>query len=175
MSPARCFPPIADVHARVLILGSLPGQASLRAGEYYAHPRNPFWRILGELTGTPAERPYAERAEAVRRAGIALWDVLAEGRRRGSLDADIERASERVNDFPGFLQAHPGIRHLFFNGAKAEASFRRHALPGMTTVPAMTRLPSTSPAHAGLPFEAKRAIWLASLTTALGREEPATR
>jgi len=70
MSPARCFPPIADVHARVLILGSLPGQASLRAGEYYAHPRNPFWRILGELTGTPAERPYAERAQALRRAGI---------------------------------------------------------------------------------------------------------
>jgi hypoxanthine-DNA glycosylase len=159
---AQGFPPIADSRARLLILGSLPGQASLAAAQYYAQPRNAFWRILAELLGVGTDLDYAARTAALRRAGIALWDVCAAAERRGSLDASIRRDSVVVNDFAAFLPEHPRIVLLAFNGATAAELYRRRVLPALPPAAAALptlRLPSTSPAHAGLPYVAKRAAW----------------
>ncbi len=164
----RSFPPLADAGARMLILGSMPGVASLAAGRYYAHSRNAFWSLLGALLGFAADAPYAERTAALRAAGIALWDVLHACTREGSLDAAIERGSEVANDLPGFLAAHPRIAHVFFNGAAAEACFRRHVLPQLDAGALhFARLPSTSPANAASSFERKLAVWRAALSPLL--------
>jgi hypoxanthine-DNA glycosylase len=161
----RGFPPVARRGARVLVLGSMPGAASLAAGEYYAHPRNQFWRIVGELLDVDPAAPYARRTAALRRADIALWDVLASCRRPGSLDADIDERSIVVNPFADFLAAHPHIRRVCFNGARAEAAWCRHVLPVLPRDRelACLRLPSTSPAHAALTFRQKLRAWRALL------------
>jgi double-stranded uracil-DNA glycosylase len=159
MRRARSFPPLARANARVLILGSMPGAESLRRREYYAHPHNQFWPIMGELFGAGRELPYAERVERLLARGIAVWDVLKHCERPGSLDSDIVRGSEVVNDFGAFFRAHPGIDAIFFNGAKSEAVFRREVEKRLPRAPDGTRLPSTSPAHAGLSRAAKLAAW----------------
>jgi TDG/mug DNA glycosylase family protein len=153
----RSFAPIAAPDARVLVLGSMPGRASLDAGRYYAHRQNAFWRILGALLGFEPSAPYAARARALKAARIALWDVLHSCERAGSLDSSIE--AEIANDFERFFRAHPRLTHVFFNGAKAEASYRRHVLPGLGARLRYARLPSTSPAHAALPYPRKLAAW----------------
>jgi hypoxanthine-DNA glycosylase len=158
MARLRSFPPVADRKARILILGSMPGQRSLDAQQYYAHPHNAFWRIMGELAGAQPQLPYELRLEKLMQAGIALWDVLQSCEREGSLDADIKH--EQANDFSTFLANHPRITHVYFNGSKAELSFKKHvaekqALPQLK----LQRLPSTSPAHAGMPYEAKLSEW----------------
>jgi hypoxanthine-DNA glycosylase len=157
----QSFLPIAAKDARVLILGSMPGRESLAARQYYAHRQNAFWRILGALLGFEPSAPYAARVRALKAARIALWDVLHSCEREGSLDASIE--AEIANDFERFFGAHPRLRHVFFNGAKAEASYRRHVLPGLGRALRYRRLPSTSPAHAALPFTRKLAAWRAIL------------
>lgn len=161
------FPPIAAPDARVLVLGSMPGAESLRRAQYYAHPRNSLWWILGELLGALPELDYEQRAERVRAAGLALWDVLQFCHRTGSLDADIERATEVPNDFAGFFDEHPEVHTLFFNGRKAYESYARQVLPQLA--PAQARLervllPSTSPAHASLTRQAKLESWTAVRT-----------
>jgi hypoxanthine-DNA glycosylase len=159
---ARSFPAIARADARILILGSMPGQASLAAQAYYAHPRNAFWPIMGSLFGFAPDAPYSERTDALRAAGIAVWDVLATCMRPGSLDSAICLETAAMNDFPGFFRRHQAIRHLFFNGTAAESLFRRGVLPELAGVQvSSTRLPSTSPAYAGLSFAAKLAAWQA--------------
>ena len=120
-SPIRSFAPIAAPGATVLILGSMPGRASLLAGQYYAHPRNAFWPIMGELFGAGPELPYARRVRVLARAGVAVWDVLASCTRGGSLDSDIDPGSIVANDFASFFRAHPRIERVYFNGAMAEA------------------------------------------------------
>jgi double-stranded uracil-DNA glycosylase len=158
MSTIRSFAPLTSPDARVLILGSMPGIASLTAAQYYAHPRNMFWPIMGELFDAHPALPYSERTQALRRHGVALWDVLDSCRRQGSLDTAIVDA--RANDLAGFLRDHPRLTHVFFNGAKAEQLFRRAILPVLTVAaPRLVRLPSTSPAHASLPRAAKLAAW----------------
>ena len=159
---ARSFPPLSTPDARILILGSMPGLASLAANEYYAHPRNAFWPLMGELLGFPPQLAYPARAAALCRARVAVWDVLYSCHRQGSLDSAIEDDTLVANDLAGFLAGHPAVRHVFFNGAKAESCFRRHiklALPQREI--AFTRLPSTSPAHAGRSFEQKLQDWRA--------------
>lgn len=156
------FPPVADARARLLILGSMPGKASLDAQAYYAHRQNVFWRIMGALFGAGPELPYEVRLEKLRANGVALWDVIAACERTGSLDADIDGATVRVNDFPGFFAVHPGIGQVFFNGAVAEAAFRRHVLPALAGRGLqLCRLPSTSPAHAARCYQDKLAAWSA--------------
>jgi hypoxanthine-DNA glycosylase len=155
------FPPIADRRARVLVLGSMPSEASLAAGEYYAFRHNQFWRIAGALCGFDHGAPYARRKAGLKRAGIALWDVLESCVRRGSLDADIEEDSIRVNDFAAFLAAHPGIRRVCFNGRKAESAWRRRVAPTLSNSQILEYrlLPSTSPAHAGMGYREKLKVW----------------
>lgn len=158
------FPPVVDGSARLLILGSMPGVASLRATEYYAHPRNVFWPIMGELLGAGPALAYAERLRRLQASGVALWDVIGACERWGSLDADIVPDSIRANDFAAFFAAHPQIRRVYFNGTAAEAAFRRYVQPGLPALPlAFSRLPSTSPAHAARSFTQKLAAWSAIL------------
>lgn len=161
MSRLEGFPPIATGGAHTLILGSMPGAASLAAGEYYAHRRNLFWPLIGEVLGIDAALPYAERAHRLADAGFALWDVLGACRRHGSLDARIEADSIEVNDFAAFFAAQPEIDRVFCNGTAAEQCFRRHVLPrvGAHLSFDLRRLPSTSPANASIPYVAKLAAW----------------
>ncbi len=170
MPHVESFAPIANAKARVLILGSMPGKASLAAGQYYAHPQNLFWRILGEVTGAGPAFPYAVRARGLRSRGIALWDVLESCAREGSLDSAIDDASISANDFASFYRAHPRIAHVFFNGAKAEACYRKYVLPALGDAPAPAgcqRLPSTSPANASMSRAHKQKVWQQALRQAL--------
>jgi TDG/mug DNA glycosylase family protein len=154
--PSIGFPPVAESDARILVLGSLPGQRSLAAAEYYAHPQNAFWKIMQELVG--ARGSYERRCETLKICGIALWDVLAESVRPGSMDADIRMDASRPNDFERLFRNCPEIRRVCFNGKKAAAMYER--LVGRDKYPMhyMT-LPSTSPAYASMHFAEKLSIW----------------
>lgn len=156
------FAPLSAPSARVLVLGSMPSAASLAAGEYYGHPRNAFWPIMGELFGAGPELDYEARARRLTRAGVAVWDVIRSCRREGSGDADVERGSEQANDFEIFFASHPRIATVFLNGGLAEIAWRRHVLPRLDAelraLP-QVRLPSTSPAHASRTLAQKLAAW----------------
>jgi len=172
MPRVQSFPPIAHARARVLILGSMPGKASLAAGQYYAHGQNLFWHIIGEVTGAGAALPYAARARALKTCGIALWDVLASCEREGSLDSAIDDATLCANDFVSFYRAHPRIAQVFFNGAKAEACYRKYVLPLLAPEfgpRGYQRLPSTSPANASMSRAYKTRTWKQALRRALAR------
>jgi len=160
MTHVRCFAPIEDTKATVLILGSMPGKSSLRADQYYAHPQNLFWHLMGKLIGAYPALPYEERVRVLQSAGIALWDVLKSCTRVTSLDADIEHGSLIANDFTSFFSAHPRIVHVYFNGAKAEDCYRRLVYPILKKAAiTYTRLPSTSPANASIPYAHKLITW----------------
>lgn len=168
MPTLQGLPPIARADARVLILGSMPGTASLQAGQYYAHRQNRFWPFMGTLIGAAPTLPYLQRVQRLHEAGIALWDVIAHCRREGSLDSAIR--DECSNDFSDFLARHPGVATVLFNGAKAETSFVRRVLPALAGVELVCRrLPSTSPANAAQTDTAKLAIWREALTDAGAR------
>lgn len=159
--------PVADEAARVLVLGSMPGNESLRRFEYYAHPRNRFWRLIEDELGIARSRPYENRVAALKDAGIALWDVLKYCRREDSLDQSIELATEEPNDLLEFLTGHPSVLTIAVNGRKAAAAYHRHladqvcsAFPGRITV---HELPSTSPANTRYEYEALRREWQAIL------------
>ena len=164
MLHVHSFAPIAAPGARVLILGSMPGVASLRAQQYYAHPRNAFWPLMQALWGVVQEADYAQRCDALRARGVAVWDVLQACTRSGSLDSAIDARSVVANDVAGFLADHPQVKVLGFNGATAAQMFMRHVAPqcGPRLQDCrLLRLPSSSPAHAALAFDAKLAAWRA--------------
>jgi len=174
MTRSFCFPPVARADARVLILGSLPGQASLAARQYYAQPQNAFWRLMGRLFDAGLEHPYEERLQRLVDARVALWDVCASALRPGSLDQRIDISSVAPNDFAGFFAAHREVAAIFFNGATAERLYltlARPVLPPAVAGIAMKRLPSTSPAHAGLGFAQKLEAWR-EVATRRDPEEP---
>lgn len=138
----------------------MPGVASLQAGEYYAHPRNAFWRIMGDLFAAGLDLPYAQRVERLSRQHVAVWDVLAHCERPGSLDADIVVDSAQANDFAALLAGLPELRWVFFNGAAAERYFLKVVAPTLAAPHLQfAKLPSTSPAHAGLSYTGKLAAW----------------
>jgi len=159
MSRVECFSPIVCESSKLLVLGSMPGALSLKAGQYYAHPHNAFWPIMGELFGAVPSLPYEERVKRLQSVGVALWDSLQACSRPGSLDTSI--TEEVANDFPAFFARYPNITHVFFNGGKAEKAFRHHALPTLSKDQGIVfaRLPSTSPAHAAMRLEAKMQAW----------------
>lgn len=162
MSHIHSFAPVSNVDARVLILGSMPGKKSLEQNQYYAHPKNAFWNILGELVGAYPDLSYEERLCALKSSGIALWDVLASCERKTSLDSHIRK--ESANDFASFFARHPHVTQVFFNGSKAEQCFRKFVL-GKQALPPLKflRLPSTSPAHAGMRYAEKLQTWCAAI------------
>lgn len=171
MAELTGLPPIENPEARALILGSMPGGASLRLRRYYAHPQNLFWGFMGELVGAGPDLDYAARVQRLRDAGIALWDVIATCKREGSLDSAIRGAV--ANDFAAFFRAHPRLRAVLFNGATAEATFLKQVPAGaLPAGVALTRLPSTSPANRSILTDEKRAAWHAALQAAGVRLRP---
>ena len=162
------FAPIEGDNARILILGSMPGLASLKANEYYGHRRNAFWPIMLALinNSTPSYRvfeqtTYAQRCQQLRQSGIAAWDVLAACERPGSLDSAIVRGSEQANDIGALLQRHPELTTIVFNGKTAEKMYYQHIDKKLQPLSQVTLLakPSTSPALASLSLEQKFALW----------------
>jgi TDG/mug DNA glycosylase family protein len=153
--------PIVGKSPKLIILGSMPSQISLREQQYYANPQNAFWWLMSELYGFSITQQYQHRCQALVHNGVAVWDVLADCRRPGSLDSSIVRSSERSNDFSAFLGAHPTIRLLAFNGGAAKTIFMRHCSEVFTQNPEMDwqQLPSTSPAHASITREHKLQRW----------------
>lgn len=164
MPRVACFLPAIPAAPRALVLGSMPGVASLRAGQYYAHPRNAFWPLMEVLFGVTSTAPYATRLASLGEAGIALWDVLAECDRPGSLDSAIAPGTVAVNDVAGLLMWHVGLGIVALNGGAAARLFDRHVWPALGERRAtlrVLRLPSTSPAHATRTFAQKVEDWSA--------------
>ena len=150
--------PVIDADTRMVVLGSFPGVASLQAQQYYGHPRNHFWAILGALWHLDlGNAPYAQRLAAARAHGLGLWDVYASCRREGSLDSAIEAA--QPNDLVSLTRLAPGLRAIAHNGGESARSMRVTRALGL---PAL-KLPSTSPANASWSFERKLAAWRAAL------------
>jgi len=150
------FPPEAGPGTRVLILGSLPGEVSLARGQYYAHPRNQFWRLIGAVIGVDlAGADYPGRLAALERAGVGLWDVVKSASRVGSLDQHIRDPAP--NPLAGFARGLPELKAVGFNGGTAWkiGAIQIAGAPGLELI----ALPSSSPAHT-LPFERKLAGWL---------------
>lgn len=148
------LPPIIDDKTRVLILGSFPGEASLHAKQYYAHPRNQFWRLLSAVLNEPLHAlAYEERLERLRDHQIGLWDVIDVCEREGSLDSAIRRAQH--NDFDVLKHQCPHLRRVCFNGKTSGKFAPRFAEAGFETLV----LPSSSPANMQLSFEQKLAVW----------------
>lgn len=160
------FAPVVGANPRVLILGSMPGLTSLNEQQYYAHPRNAFWWLMSELLGVPVELDYLARVEQLKLAGIAVWDVLYDCDRPGSLDSNIVRASEKPNDILGLLAKHSSIQMLAFNGAAAKSIFKRHCQSDLAGIKCV-QLPSTSPAHAALSKADKLIVWRQALSYGL--------
>ena len=162
MAQVYSFPPIECSGSIVLILGTMPGEASLRLQQYYGHARNCFWKIVGDVLRFDAQGSYEERKSALQEHKVALWDVLASCRREGSLDSRIDSASIVLNDFATFFAQHPHIHRVCFNGAKAESLYRKHVLPCLAHDwrSIYVRLPSTSPAHAAMAYAAKVRAWM---------------
>ena len=160
------FEPVAGPDARVLILGTLPGVASLASGEYYAQPRNAFWRIMGAVVGAEPTMPYANRRQRLIDRRIALWDVCAHAVRPGSADAAIDVSSVEPNTIDDFLERHQEVGLVCFNGAGAASLLQHHVLPTLAAraagIPRAT-LPSTSPAYASMTVADKTRIWHAAL------------
>lgn len=151
----RSFAPIADERSRVLVLGTMPGTKALRIQQYYGYERNHFWPIMFDLLAGGRALDYPEKIALMRRHRIALWDVLASCERTGAADAAIRNGTP--NAIPELLERHPGIHTVFCNGGLSAKLFLQH-FAGRVTVP-MIGLPSTSPAHAAMPYAAKRARW----------------
>lgn len=158
------FPPIAKPDAIILILGTMPGKRSLEEKQYYAHPQNSFWPIMGSLFDADPDLDYDTRTRALASCRIALWDVLQTCFREGSLDSSIDESSIVPNNFGDFFTRHPDIHSVFFNGSKSEQIYKKTVLPrlpehlnGIKYI----RLPSTSPAHAAMTKDEKLNKWRA--------------
>ena len=163
MTACVSFPAVARSDARVLLLGSMPGRASLDAGEYYAHPANLFWSFMQELLGVTAIA-YVDRVTLLLKNQIALWDVAGYCERDGSLDSAISINSVIANDFPALFLRCPDIQTVCFNGLKAQQLYRRlvRQLPAMQRFsPEYILLPSTSPANASFSRLEKFERWMA--------------
>lgn len=171
----KSFPVLVSPEAKILILGSMPGERSLRAQQYYAHPQNIFWEMMGDLFGAGRQTTYPARLQILNQNRVALWDVVFQCYRSGSLDTNIRMESVVPNDFVSLFSRCPKVETVFFNGHKAEQLFRKLVLGDLlknlgerSNRLRFLRLPSTSPAHASLTRDQKKARWHRELKAALG-------
>jgi len=155
----QSFAPVIGENPRILILGSMPGVASLDAVQYYAHPRNAFWPIMGELFGIDPTTDYAQRIAQISQQPVVLWDTLHSCYRPGSLDSAITRDSVQANDIPGLLGEFTQIKAVACNGATSANYFRKLVLPQISPPIELLKMPSTSPANAAMNFAQKLAAW----------------
>lgn len=155
------FSPVVDANTRVMVLGSMPGVTSLNACEYYAHPRNVFWRQMGTIFSFDPVCSYPKRLRYLLDNNLGLWDVVARCIRPGSLDSHIDRASVELNDFENLFEKHPKIKAVLFNGQKSAQLFKPVArrLAGQPVDLKMHVMPSTSPAYAAMSAEKKLECW----------------
>lgn len=153
----QSFEPIADHNSRVLILGTMPGEESLRQQQYYAHSRNLFWSLAFQVFDKPPESDYDKKLQFLLNHHIALWDVFRSCERAGSLDSSIHK--EELNDITGLLNTFPGIKYVFCNGETAWKQFCLKVLPCVKRSVFHLRLPSTSPANASIPYSTKLRQW----------------
>ena len=163
------FPPLAEKTATILILGTMPGEESLRKNEYYAHPGNAFWRIMANLFGFQPSVDYAEKTRILLENRIAVWDVMKSCEREGSLDSRIKNDTIIENDFSSLFCKCPDIRNVYFNGARAEQEYSKRVLPQLPETKQdiqLDRLPSTSPAMARLSLDDKILAWSKIIKTA---------
>ena len=154
MNFEHSFSPLINLQSCILILGSLPGLESLRQQQYYAHPRNSFWRIVYAIYGDNLSEEYSRRCEFILSNELALWDVCGSAKRIGS--ADDKMVDIEPNDIKGLLYDYPNIRRIVLNGRKAEKEYRRYF--SELSIPAVYA-PSTSPALAALTFDEKLSEW----------------
>jgi double-stranded uracil-DNA glycosylase len=162
MSDINGFPPIVSSKASILVLGSMPSEASLLRQQYYGHPRNAFWPIMSALFGSDSELCYQRCKEMLMENGIAVWDVLQSCNRMGSLDSNIKLATIRTNDFAAFFTEYIDIKRVFFNGRMAQKLYQKRILPALNhrfSVLEYQCLPSTSPAYASLKLDQKIEAW----------------
>jgi hypoxanthine-DNA glycosylase len=158
----KSFAPVVAENAVILVLGSMPGEISLQKNQYYAHPANLFWHFFCEAAQISYDIDYKTKVAAVKARKIAIWDVLKQCEREGSLDSNIKHHSEQANDLPAFLEKHRNIKKICFNGQKAFVSFKKHVFkmhPEFAERFAMVVLPSTSPANASIPRSVKKQRW----------------
>ncbi|WCN10942.1 DNA-deoxyinosine glycosylase [Marinomonas mediterranea] len=163
MTVKHSFEPIVPGGATILVLGSMPGEASLDQQAYYAHPQNLFWKIPSTLPNAPALESYNDRLASLEHYQVALWDVLQQCEREGSLDSKIIKSSEKPNNIVELLEQTPSIQKICFNGQKAYQSFKKHLLKKNSEFfeqYELVTLPSTSPANASIPKDVKYEIWL---------------
>ncbi|MGK5092581.1 DNA-deoxyinosine glycosylase [Deltaproteobacteria bacterium TL4] len=156
------FPPIAEKTAIILILGTMPGEESLKKKEYYAHPRNAFWEIMASLFDFNPSLNYEEKNEILKDNRIALWDVMKACEREGSLDSKIKKDTIIENDFVSFFNKYPNISYVFFNGSRAKQEYTKRVLPKLAESKheiKYAQLPSTSPAMAHLSLDEKILEW----------------
>jgi hypoxanthine-DNA glycosylase len=162
MAENEGFAPIVAKNAKILIVGTMPGSASLLKQQYYGHPRNAFWLIMAVLFDAKTDYCYERRKEILLENGIAVWDVLQRCHRTGSLDADITMASIKTNNFLDFFTNYNEITHVFFNGLLAEKIYKKYVIHDVNKINTniyYQRLPSTSPAYASLTLEQKTQAW----------------
>lgn len=157
----KSFAAVTDENTRILVVGTMPGEASLKAGEYYAYKYNHFWPIIFSLfNGGEALTCYEDKLSLLLSARIGLWDSLKNCRRRGSLDKDIKE--EKPNNFKLLFKNRPGIKRVVFNGQAAKRFFTAHN--PLEDGREYLLMPSTSPANASKSFEEKLSLWRAALT-----------
>lgn len=151
------FPPVVAPNTRMLVCGSLPGDASLKAARYYAHPQNQFWRLMAAVVDVDLPAlAYDDRLAALCAARVGLWDVVASARRDGSSDSAIRDVAG--NDIAALAATLPDLRAIAFNGGTALAQGRRQ-LGGAAQRYAIVGLPSSSPLHT-VGLAAKLPAWM---------------
>ena len=157
MTFKRSFAPVVNEGVRVLVLGSLPGEASLAQSRYYAHPQNRFWHLMGDVIGEPLpSMEYEARLQALLDHRVGLWDVIAKAKREGSLDSSIR--DHATNDLAALVAALPNLAAVAFNGGTA-AKIGMLALAESRMSLDLIRLPSSSPAYAAVPYAEKLRSW----------------
>jgi hypoxanthine-DNA glycosylase len=151
------FPPVVNEHSRVLVLGSLPGEASLAQSQYYAHPQNRFWHLIGDVIGVALPgMAYEARLQALLDHRVGLWDVIAKAKREGSLDSRIR--DHATNDLAALVAGLPNLVAVAFNGGTA-AKIGMNALAESRLSLDLVKLPSSSPAYAAVPYAEKLRAW----------------
>ena len=157
------FPPVIDTRTEVLILGTMPGEASLQHQQYYAHPRNRFWKVMEHVVEQTLPATYDERLKVLLRNRIGLWNVLHSAERAGSLDSAIRNA--KPNHLPEFLLAYPAIKIVAFNGLQVQSLFKKYF--DFDEARRYIPLPATSPANARVNLEDLKTTWKNQLRPAL--------